>query len=53
MDRSIARLNIQRFRKLLAEEIDEAKRLTLQQLLAEEEAKLQTAEGKSPEQRST
>jgi hypothetical protein len=30
MDRSVARLNIQRFRKLLAEEADEAKRQTLQ-----------------------
>jgi hypothetical protein len=36
----VARLNIEHFRKLLAEETDEAKRRTLLRLLAEEEAKL-------------
>ncbi len=40
MDRSIARLNIEHFRGLLAEETDEARRKTLLGLLAEEEAKL-------------
>jgi hypothetical protein len=40
MDRTVARLNVERFRKLLAEEVDEGKRKTLLRLLAEEEAKL-------------
>jgi len=40
MDRSVAHLNIQRYRRLLAEEADDAKRALLQRLLAEEEAKL-------------
>jgi hypothetical protein len=42
MDRQIARLNIEHFRKALADETDEAKRRTLRQLLSEEEAKLAT-----------
>jgi hypothetical protein len=40
MDRSIARLNIEHFRRLLATETDEKRRQTLLRLLAEEEAKL-------------
>ena len=40
MDRRIAELNIERFRKLLAGETDEATRQTLLTLLAEEEEKL-------------
>lgn len=40
MDKAIARLNIEHYRKLLATETDEGKRETLQRLLAEEEAKL-------------
>jgi len=40
MDKMIARLNIEHFRKLLASEMDQAKRRTLLQLLSEEEAKL-------------
>lgn len=40
MDRTIARLNIEHYRRLLAKETDEPHRLTLQRLLAEEEAKL-------------
>jgi hypothetical protein len=40
MDRQIARLNIEHFRKALADEADEAKRRTLHRLLSEEEAKL-------------
>lgn len=43
MDKRVARLNIDHYRKLLATEIDETKRRTLQQLLAEEEAKLAAA----------
>lgn len=42
MDETVARLNIEHFRKLLATERDDAKRTTLLQLLAEEEAKLET-----------
>lgn len=40
MDKDIARLNIEHFRKLLERETDETRRNTLLQLLAEEEAKL-------------
>jgi hypothetical protein len=40
MDRFVANLNIAHFRKQLAEETDETKRLMLVRLLAEEEAKL-------------
>jgi len=41
MDKLIAQLNIAHFRKLLAEEADQSKRLQIQKLLAEEEVKLQ------------
>jgi hypothetical protein len=44
MDRTIARLNIEHFQKLLAKETDEAKRRTLLSLIAEEKAKLAAAE---------
>jgi hypothetical protein len=40
MDATIARLNIERFRKKLSEEPDEAQKKTLRELLAEEEKKL-------------
>jgi len=40
MDKTIARLNIEHFRKKLATEQDERKRLTILRLLVEEEAKL-------------
>ena len=40
MDRSVARLNIEHYRRLLANETDETRRRTLMRLLAEEEAKL-------------
>lgn len=40
IDRAVARLNIEHYRKLLATETDDAKRETLHRLLAEEEAKL-------------
>jgi len=40
VDRSIAQLNIEHFRHLLATETDEAKRRMIVVLLAEEEAKL-------------
>ena len=40
MDRTVARLNIEHYRKLLAEKMDAAKRQTILRLLAEEEARL-------------
>jgi len=40
MDKDIARLNIEHFRKLLERETDEARRTMILRLLAEEEAKL-------------
>ncbi len=40
MDRAVARLNIEHYRRLLANETDEARRQTVLRLLAEEEAKL-------------
>jgi hypothetical protein len=43
MDRTVAHLNIEHYRRLLATETDESKRKVLQKLLAEEEAKLAKA----------
>lgn len=40
MDRVVARLNIEHYRRLLAQETDETRRQTILRLLAEEEAKL-------------
>jgi hypothetical protein len=40
MDRTVAQLNIEHYRKRLATEMDEATRVTILRLLAEEEAKL-------------
>jgi hypothetical protein len=40
MDRSVARLNIEHYRRLLATETDDSRRKTILRLLAEEEAKL-------------
>jgi hypothetical protein len=40
MDKAVAQLNIERYRKLLFTETDPSKRATLERLLAEEEAKL-------------
>jgi hypothetical protein len=40
MERTVARLNIEHYKHLLARETDDAKRQTLMRLLAEEEAKL-------------
>jgi hypothetical protein len=40
MDRTIARLNIEHYKRLLERETDDAKRQTIRLLLAEEEAKL-------------
>ena len=43
MDRTVAHMNIEHYRRLLAVETDEARRQTLLRLLAEEEAKLSSA----------
>jgi hypothetical protein len=43
MDKSVAELNIQHFKKLLETETDPVKKQTIQRLLAEEEAKLALA----------
>lgn len=40
MDRTVARLNIEHFQRLLATETDAQRRALLRKLLAEEEAKL-------------
>jgi hypothetical protein len=40
VDKTVADLNIEHFRKLLSTEVDPVKRQTLTRLLAEEEAKL-------------
>jgi len=40
MDRAVARLNVEHYRRLLANETDEARRQTILRRLAEEEAKL-------------
>jgi hypothetical protein len=40
MDRKVAKLNIEHYKKLLASETDAAKRESIARLLAEEEAKL-------------
>jgi hypothetical protein len=41
IDRTVAHLNIEHYRKLLHADLDEAKRHTILQLLAEEEKKLE------------
>jgi hypothetical protein len=43
MDKTVADLNIEHLKKLLAGEIDPVKRQTLQRLLADEEARLSLA----------
>jgi hypothetical protein len=51
MDKSVARLNIEHFRKRLATETDETVRQTLLRLLAEEEAKLAGSTQHAPGER--
>lgn len=48
VDKAVARLNIEHYRKLLATEDDEARREVIRRLLAEEEAKLATLLNSSP-----
>jgi hypothetical protein len=51
MERTVARLNIEHYRKLLANETDETRRQMLARLLAEEEAKLARLENPSGQRR--
>jgi hypothetical protein len=51
MDRSVARLNMEHFKKLLETEADEKKRQILAQLLSEEEAKLEKANQETKDRR--
>lgn len=44
MDKTVADLNIERFKKLLASETDPVKRQTIEHLLAEQEARLAAAQ---------
>ena len=53
MNKTIARLNIEHFRKRLAMETDETTRQTLLRLLAEEEAKLAGGTEGGPGERKT
>jgi hypothetical protein len=52
MDKTIARLNIEHYRKSLATERDEAKRQTLMRLLAEEQAKVAALDPPKKKRRS-
>jgi hypothetical protein len=52
MDRTVADLNIEHFKKLLAVETDPVRRQTIERLLAEEEAKLALALAKKDEMQS-
>lgn len=49
MDRTVADLNIERFKELLAIEADPVKRQTIEHLLAEQKARLVAAQSKSKE----
>ena len=51
VDRTVARLNVEHYRKLLANETDETRRQTIARLLAEEEAKLARLENLSKQQK--
>jgi hypothetical protein len=49
VDRSVARLNIEHYKRLMVRETDEQRRQVIMRLLAEEEAKV--AGSKPPEQK--
>jgi len=51
MDKFVARLNVEHYRKKIATETDEAPRQKLLRLLAEEEAKLAAIEAREKEKR--
>ncbi len=48
MNKLVARLNIEHYRKELIKEVDDARRQTLLQLLAEEQAKLAAMQQSPP-----
>ena len=48
LDRTVAKLNIEHYRRLLAAETDETRRQVLLKLLGEEEKKLADSEGNPP-----
>jgi len=52
MDKTVADLNIEHYRRLLAVETDPVKRQTIERLLAEEETKLALALAKKTKRRS-
>lgn len=51
MDKTVARLNVEHYRKLLANEADETRRQQIARLLAEEEAKLARLENPSKQRK--
>lgn len=51
MDKSVARLNIEHFRRLLEKETDEKQRQLLMRLLAEEEAKISGSDASTERKR--
>ena len=53
MDRTVAHLNIEHYRRLLEKETDKVRRQTLMRLLAEEEAKIADNAPRERKRRST
>jgi hypothetical protein len=51
MDKIVARLNINHFRRLLTQELDKTKQQTILRLLAEEEEKLRALWSRAGEQK--
>jgi len=51
MDKTVTLLNIEHYRKLLANETDDTRRQAIARLLAEEEAKLARLEGPSKQRK--
>ena len=52
LEKTVAKLNVEHYRKLLASEIDDVKRRTIHALLAAEEAKLAASEPSNEVRRS-
>jgi hypothetical protein len=52
MDKAVARYNIEHYRKLLANETDEARRQAIARLLAEEEGKLAALENQTKKRKT-
>ena len=53
MDRTVAHMNVEHYRRLLAVETDEARRQVLLRLLAEEEAKISDGQNRKNNRRSS